>query len=100
MMCGRGHGRSGGGRGEYYLRNNSGGKKEKIPCQVCDKVGHLALDCWHRFDETYKSNNKSASAVVNSYGVDTNWYMDSAATHHITGELDKLTTKDKYKGND
>jgi hypothetical protein len=44
-MCGRGHGRSGGGRGEYYPRNNSGGKKEKIPCQVCDKVGHLALDC-------------------------------------------------------
>jgi hypothetical protein len=37
---------------------------------------------------------------VNNYGVDINWYTDSTVTDHITGELDKLTTKDKYKGND
>jgi hypothetical protein len=96
MMRGRGRGRCGGGRGGYYPGSNSGGKKEKIPCQICGKVGHLGLDCWHRFDETYMSDNKSAFAVVNSYGVGTNWYTDSAATYHITGELDKLTTKDKF----
>jgi hypothetical protein len=37
---------------------------------------------------------------VNNYGVDINWYTDSTVTDHITGKLDKLTTKDKYKGND
>lgn len=35
-----------------------------------------------------------------SYGVDTNWYADSAATNHITGELDKLTMREKYNGGD
>jgi hypothetical protein len=61
------------------------------------------LDCWYRFDESYTSdynNSKSAAAVTHGYGVDTNWYTDSTATDHITRELDKLTTKDKYKGND
>jgi hypothetical protein len=36
--------------------------------------------------------------VVNSYGVDTNWYSDTGATDHITGELDKLTVRDHYQG--
>jgi histone deacetylase 1/2 len=34
------------------------------------------------------------------YGVDTNWYMDTCATDHITGELEKLTTREKYHGGD
>lgn len=38
--------------------------------------------------------------VTDSYGVDTNWYADTGATHHITGELDKLTVRDKYHGHD
>jgi hypothetical protein len=32
---------------------------------------------------------RSANAA-NSYGVDCNWYVDSGATYHVTGELDKL----------
>jgi hypothetical protein len=34
------------------------------------------------------------------YGVDTNWYTDTGATNHITGELNKLITRDNYKGYD
>jgi histone deacetylase 1/2 len=30
--------------------------------------------------------------------VDTNWYGDTGATDHITGELNQLTMKEKYKG--
>ena len=32
--------------------------------------------------------------------MDTNWYPDFGATDHITSELNKLTTHDKYKGRD
>jgi hypothetical protein len=32
--------------------------------------------------------------------VDSNWYTDIGATDHVTGELEKLTVRDKYKGND
>jgi hypothetical protein len=35
-----------------------------------------------------------------SYQVDTNRYPDSGPTHHIMGELSKLSTHHKYKGQD
>jgi hypothetical protein len=34
------------------------------------------------------------------YGVDTNWYQDSGATHHITSKLNNMTVRDKYRGTD
>ena len=37
---------------------------------------------------------------TNSYGIDTNWYANTGATNHITGELDKLTIRDKCHGPD
>jgi hypothetical protein len=30
--------------------------------------------------------------------MDLNWYADSEATDHITGELEKLAILDKYNG--
>uniref|UniRef100_A0A453KL04 Uncharacterized protein n=1 Tax=Aegilops tauschii subsp. strangulata TaxID=200361 RepID=A0A453KL04_AEGTS len=45
-------------------------------------------------------SKKIAPAADVSYGVDTNWYMDTGATNHITGELEKLTLHEKYCGHD
>ena len=44
----RGRGRSGFGRGR--------GRSERPIHQVCGKTGHLALDCWHKFDRQYTSS--------------------------------------------
>ena len=44
----RGIGRSGFGRGR--------GRSDRPICQFCLKVGHLALDCWHRFDRQYTNS--------------------------------------------
>ena len=50
------------------------------------------IQCFKRFDASITGPpQKSASSAVTSYGVDTNWYMDSGATDHVTGELEKLT---------
>jgi histone deacetylase 1/2 len=38
--------------------------------------------------------------MTSSYGVDTNWYVDSGATDHVSSELEKLTIRDKYGGHD
>jgi hypothetical protein len=38
------------------------------------------------------------NAVTLSYNLDLAWYADSAATDHITGDLDKLATKENYGG--
>jgi hypothetical protein len=60
---------------------------------------HPVFKCYKRFDPNYMGEEKSANST-NSYGVDSNWYADSGATDHVTGELDKLVTRDTYNGND
>jgi hypothetical protein len=36
------------------------------------------------------------ATASSSFGPNNNWYIDSGATDHITGELDKLTIHDAY----
>jgi histone deacetylase 1/2 len=65
---------------------------------VCGKEGHSAVRCFKRFDHSYNGPSQKTAASATSYGVDTNWYMDTGATDHITGELEKLTMRNKYNG--
>jgi hypothetical protein len=64
---------------------------------VCAKYGHTAIKCWKRFNKDYIGEEKPAgSGSVSAYGVDTNWYLDTGATDHFTGDLEKLTVRDRY----
>ncbi|KAK1681269.1 hypothetical protein QYE76_042117 [Lolium multiflorum] len=96
-------GRGGGGRGPPGGGRGRGrGRRRTTPwanvtCQICDKEGHYAKDCWSRYEEAASYGEKEINAA---YGVDTNWYQDSGATHHITGELNNLSMRDTYKGYD
>jgi hypothetical protein len=45
-------------------------------------------------------DQKTTIAATSSHANDPNWYLDSGATGHITGELDKLTMHDHYHGGD
>jgi histone deacetylase 1/2 len=65
--------------------------------EICDKEGHYAKDCWSRYEEADGYGEKEINAA---YGVDNNWYQDSGATHHITGELNNLSMRYTYKGHD
>jgi hypothetical protein len=73
---------------------------ERPLCQVCFKLGHTADRCWHGFDENYVPHAKLVAAAMNSYTIDTNWYTNIGATEHITGELEKLSLRNKYNGGD
>jgi hypothetical protein len=96
------HGNRGGGGGSNSNHNNGGGGRPDNPnnpykdhqCQVCGKLGHTALRCWKRFDKNYNGPDKVANAASTSYNFDPAWYADSAATDHITGDLDKLTMRE------
>jgi hypothetical protein len=83
-MRGRG---DGGGRG---------GKKNH--CQVCGKTWHSALCRYKCFNVNYTGEERHANATTTSSNVDTDWYTNAGATDHITSELDKLTTREKYGG--
>jgi hypothetical protein len=52
-------------------------------------------------DNEEEEEDDSYQGEVNAaYGVDTNWYTDTGATDHITGNLEKLMIRDKYRGKD
>jgi hypothetical protein len=99
---GGGHGRGRGGRGHYG--DDNGGRhgtpdsSERPTCQLCGKEGHTVLRCYKRFDTNFTgpADVKIAASATTSYIIDTNWYSDTGATDHITGELEKLTMNEKY----
>ncbi|GKC14417.1 retrotransposon protein, putative, ty1-copia subclass, partial [Tanacetum coccineum] len=72
----RGNYRGGGGRRRGCGRGrNSGGPR----CQ------------------DYRGGN---SVLTGSYNPDTNWYLDTGATDHLTSDLDCLTVQERYHGKD
>ena len=113
---GPGRGQIGSGRGSNKSSSNhSFDDQDEAPlCQLCERTGHTVHNCWYRFNRKYvppsngvggarqpgSSTQKSVSSAVPSYGIDSNWYMDSGSTDHITSELDKLTTRERYHGGD
>lgn len=110
-------GRDGGGyqdrRRDDDRRDDGGRRRDRQPtryvdttCQICNIHGHPAKECWWRYGDDRRDNgdrgHKDAHKDANfaSHGVDTNWYYDTGATDHITGELNKLSTHDAYNGQD
>jgi hypothetical protein len=95
---GRGWGRGRSSRGGYSSKSGHG-NSTRPQCQVCLEFGHTTNKCWHRFEEDYVPEPRTAAAT-SSLGIDNNWYMDSGAIDHITRDLDQLTMHDHYAGTD
>jgi hypothetical protein len=91
-------------RGRGRGRNNSSYNSNRPVCQVCHKPGHTALQCYHRFDNSYtvESNPPMQALLATPQQTpDYNWYPDSGATHHITHDLANLNLRaDEYQGSD
>jgi hypothetical protein len=94
---GRSRGHSSRGGGNNRARRGSS-KLSRPQCQVCLKIGHTADNCWHRFEEDYVLELRTAAAT--SSGPNYHWYTNSGTTDHIIGDLDKLTMHDHYAGHD
>jgi hypothetical protein len=52
--------------------------------------------CWYRFDEGYVPEQRVSAMASSSTSANPNRYLDSGATNHITGELEKLTMHQRY----
>jgi hypothetical protein len=80
----------GGGR-----RNNNHNRGPR--CQVCKVYGHTALQCKDRFNHSIQSEEEEhVAAYIQNNLNEPPWYTDTGATDDITGELDRLTFRDKY----
>ena len=115
-----------GGRGRFFAggrgRFPSGGRGynsfNKPLCQICGRMGHMALKCFYRFDVTYQnqfqnqkawgeySADDSSTPVSQSQAYitslttvnDASWFLNSEATHHVTSTIDSMNTNSEYSG--
>ena len=64
-------------------------------------TGHVVKDCWYRFDEDFVPRERTVNAAnYNNNGGNGGWVIDTGATDHVTGELERLHVHDKYHGHD
>jgi hypothetical protein len=101
--CGRSRGR-GPSRGSFsdpsgksFGTNNASSTHPQF--QLCLKIGHTAKTCWYRYEEDPSFEQRN-TALAASSSIDNNWYTDSGAMDHITGDLNKLTMHNTYLSND
>lgn len=80
-----------------FSRNQSSSSSSKRPtCQVCGKLGHLAIDCYHHIDYAYQGKHpptELAAMVLTSNACithDQHWFVDRTATDHVIASLDHL----------
>jgi len=93
---------------EVSFYNGSNGRntfhRDTMICQVCDKPGHSAKKCYHRFDVTYrdnaaKSSNLHGLMATTSAVSKTDWHPDTVATHHLTNNMANLNLRSEdYTG--
>lgn len=67
-------------------------------------MGHTALTCWYHFDHSYTTSPPSTfEAYVTTSTLpapSTEWFLDSGATHHVTGDLNNLSSFAFYNSKD
>jgi hypothetical protein len=81
------------------------GKNERPTCQICWKMGHYAIDCYHRMNFAYQGKNPttklaamaSASNLHYTQNAET-WLTDTGATDHITANANNLSPQAPYQG--
>jgi histone deacetylase 1/2 len=99
-------GRNGGGGGGGRRGGGGNGGGNRPICQLCGKIGHVALKCYKRFDSSFHGGEPEQQPSANvagtssSYQVDPNWYSDTGATDHVTSDLNRLSFRERYNGND
>ncbi|RWR90949.1 Regulator of rDNA transcription protein 15 [Cinnamomum micranthum f. kanehirae] len=112
---GRGRGRGcGRGRGSGRNHNNNHGGSSSNPsppsqsprprplCQICNRVGYLALDCFNRLDLSFQGRQppEKLQAMAAAKHGDTQWFTDTGATNHVTSDLSNLSIHSDYVGTD
>ncbi|KAG2665069.1 hypothetical protein I3760_16G112600 [Carya illinoinensis] len=114
---GRGLFRGKGGNRSHGRGRNSGRfssthfSPNRPQCQVCHRQGHTTIQCYYRVDHSYQTPPPSSLSANITFAspysydtassVDSNWYPDSAATHHFTHNFSNLSLNpSEYKGED
>ncbi|OIT08921.1 hypothetical protein A4A49_55954, partial [Nicotiana attenuata] len=83
-----------------HHRNSS--TQPKVQCQFCDKYGHHVKKCFRArdyFRDLFSQSPQAHHSTTNSNS-DSQWLLDTGASHHITNDLRNLSLHAPYDGND
>lgn len=73
----------------------------KVFCQICSKPNHTAKVCRWRFAADSSNNYQAYVVQPNSSSPATSeWILDTGATHHVTSDLNNLSSFYNYTGTD
>lgn len=76
----------------------------RLCCQIWNRTGHSALDCFHRMDYSFQGKRppvQLAAMAVSASQLNTQqWYTDTGATNHITNDLQNRSISSDYHGTD
>ncbi|KAF3675433.1 hypothetical protein T459_14075 [Capsicum annuum] len=77
-----------------------GSHPSTLTCQIYGSLGHTALQCTNRFNHAFVANDLPKSFATMSIGEtnDATWYVDSAASAHMTPSESNLLHKTPYTG--
>jgi len=101
----RGRGCGGHGSGGNYDNSKTGQGRRHHQSLVVRFVTSQTILLWSTGTDTMmitssKVVEKKSGGPPTAYGVDTNWYVDSGASDHVTADLEKMSVRDKYGGHD
>uniref|UniRef100_A0A2N9IFB3 AP2/ERF domain-containing protein n=1 Tax=Fagus sylvatica TaxID=28930 RepID=A0A2N9IFB3_FAGSY len=90
---------------DFSTTNNTVSTNSQRPtCQICYKMGHTAIDCYHRMDFTYQGRHppsKLAAMASSTHNLSSNyWISDTGATDHFTPDLANIQHPTEYTGTD
>uniref|UniRef100_A0A804JXP8 Uncharacterized protein n=1 Tax=Musa acuminata subsp. malaccensis TaxID=214687 RepID=A0A804JXP8_MUSAM len=71
-----------------------------VVCQLCDKVGQSAKVCRSRPRLPTPSHWPQANLLTTPTPSQSNWIVDSGASHHITADLQNLSLHNPYGGDE
>ncbi|PKU70162.1 Retrovirus-related Pol polyprotein from transposon TNT 1-94 [Dendrobium catenatum] len=98
----RGRGKRTRGRNSSQTSRTSSG--QLVQCQICNKKGHTANNCWHQSNLTVNppetQNTSSRAMIAPTEQENQDWYLDSGASAHLTHSLDNVSQAISYNGND
>jgi hypothetical protein len=83
-----------------FFTNNS-----RVPCQICGKTSHLAINYYHRMDYAFQGKNPPAQlaamvAHTNAAYEEPQWLANSGANAHITNALENIHIQQPFQHND
>jgi hypothetical protein len=92
--------------GKRSLNNPSFFTTNRPPCQICGRISHQSLDCYHCMDFSFQGRHAPSqlAAMAAHTHVDVEeeqpWYLDSGANSHVTSGLENISLQQPYQGNE